>query len=142
MTDVSLFKGQFLFFNDLASSKKIVRIGEKADNWIDKHKGFVLLESFNEGVISKVSKNPNLTAILPLNGLISGEGAEKAKELERLRRWVLFLQRYSIRFTFASFGKDEASMRNETERALICALFRLDAGQSETIVKNIERISD
>jgi hypothetical protein len=141
MTDIALFKSpDGLLFSDLLSSKKVVRIGERADNWIDKHKGFIFLESFNEGVLSKVSKNPNLTAVLPLNGLISSDGAEKARELERLRRWVCFLQKYSIRFTFASFGKDEASMRDKTERELICALFGLDAGQSEMIVKNIERI--
>jgi hypothetical protein len=143
MTDVSLFSSpKCLFFGDLLSSKKAVRIGERADNWIDRHKGFVVLESFNEGVLSKVSKNPDIVAMLPLNGLISAEGAAKARELERLRTWVSFLQRYSIRFTVASFGRDEESMRDETERELICALFGLDCGQSKMIVKTIERMKD
>ncbi len=141
MTDVSLFSSpKYLFFNDLLNSKKIVKIGERADNWVDRHRGFVLLESFNEGVLSKVSKNPNIVAMLPLNDLILAEGAGKARELQRLRTWVSFLQRYSIRFTVASFGKDEDDMRDETERKLICALLGLDCGQSETIVKTIEKL--
>lgn len=143
MTDISLFSSpKYLFFNDLLNSKKVVKIGERADNWVDRHKGFVILESFNEGVLSKVSKNPNVVVLLPLNDLISSEGLAKARELQRLRTWVSFLQRYSIRFTFASFGKDGESMRDETERGLICSLFGLDCGQSEMIVKTIERIND
>jgi hypothetical protein len=143
MTDVSLFSSpRHLFFNDLLSSKKIVRIGERADNWIDKYRGFAVLESFNEGVLSKVSKNPNITALVPLNGLIMSDGAEKAIELQRIRTWVRFLQRYSIRFTFASFGKNEETMRDENEREMVCALFGLDEGQSKAIVSNIERIRD
>jgi|GEM_PF-4082649 len=142
MTDISLFASpKFLFLTDLLNSKKIVKIGERADNWVDRHKGFVILESFNEGVLSKVSKNPNVVAVLPLNDLISAEGAGKARELERLRTWVSFLQRYSILFTFASFGKDDESMRDETERGLICSLFGLDCGQSEMIVKTIEKLN-
>jgi hypothetical protein len=141
MTDISLFKGNESL-SGLLASKRMVEVWEKAENWLDRHKGFAILRQFNEGILSKVSRSHGITVVLPLNLFIEAEGAEKAKELENLRSWVKFLQMYSIEFTFASFGKDEGSMRNEWERETICSLLGLDESQAKNIVGKIERISE
>jgi hypothetical protein len=141
MTDISLFKGRESL-GGLLASKRMVEVWEKAENWLDRYKGFAILRQFNEGVLSKVSRNHGIAVVLPLNLFIEAEGADKAKELENLRSWIKFLQMYSIEFTFASFGKDEDGMRSAWEREIICSLLGLDESQSKNIVEKIERINE
>jgi len=112
-------------------SPSFIEITDSAPNLIDKYRGFVVLNSFNEGILSKISKNSNITVLVSIDNLISKEGIEKSKELNRTRRLISFLIKYSIRFTFLS------EQRTKEELVLISALFGLNYDQSKEIMNRI-----
>ena len=113
------------------NSFSFIEITDSAPNLIDKYKGFVVLNTFNEGILSKISKNNNITVLVSIDKLISKEGIEKSKELNRIRRLVSFLIKYSIRFTLIS------EQRTKEELMLISALFNLNYEQSKEIINKI-----
>ncbi|MCX6773919.1 MAG: hypothetical protein NTY68_02875 [Candidatus Micrarchaeota archaeon] len=108
-----------------------IEITDSAPNLIDKYKGFVVLKSFNEGILSKISKNSNITVLVSIDNLISKEGIEKSKELSRIRRLINFLIKYSIRFSLTS------EQKTKEELMLIGILFGLNYEQSREIVNKI-----
>ena len=114
----------------MSQKLSFIEIGDSAPNLIDKYSGNVVLNSFNEGVLSKISKNSKITVLISIDSLISKDCMEKAKELNRIRRLVSFLIRYAIRFRLFSEKKT-----NE-ELTLIGALFGLSYGQSKNIVNS------
>jgi len=111
----------------MTGNPSFVEIGDSAPNFIDKYSGLVVLNSFNEGVLSKISKNKNITVLIRLDDLISKNGIEKSKELNRIRRLADFLMKYSIKFVF------ESKERTKDEISIIGTLFGLSYGQSKII---------
>ncbi|MFA5077703.1 MAG: hypothetical protein WC488_04720 [Candidatus Micrarchaeia archaeon] len=101
-------------------------------------KELVMLEDYKEDIgLMKLFGSGNSAFLIDLSRIMETYGMQRATEMARMRRFVRVCVKYEIPFAFASFAKDEFSMRNSRELCHIATLLGLNVGQAKFALERL-----
>ncbi|MBI2079300.1 hypothetical protein HYT84_00925 [Candidatus Micrarchaeota archaeon] len=92
---------------------------------------------FDVGAIKVLGDLGKACFLVDLSKVIQNRGVRRAIELSKIRRFLYFCNKYKAFYAFASFAKDEFSLRRPHELVFIGTLLGLNRGQAKFALERI-----